>query len=586
MSEEWLTETLNQLQENGWRCTPVYKNGAARPYAARQNYSDPAQYSGAVAIGVIMGDCLLLDWDGNKGEPTSLEELEARLNVDLSCPIQSNEAGNSLHYWFRWRDGFVPSRQSADGFLPFCDLKTGTQLCHIKPHKILNDIPRREELPEATPELEEMIEGYQRREDVSAGRNSTMASYVGKLIYEGTPVNEISARALEQNQTFETPLCDDEVLSVCKSITGGAVAKPSNVLPLSVKADPLSTFRSLSANVEQLEAKVKNAKPIIDSFLWRGTTNIWFAKPNGGKTLLAIWAVIEGIKSGRLKPDFVFYCNEDDNINGFIEKSKIAKQHGFHMISSMYSQNDEVRNGRDLLSILEKVADDANCHETFFIFDTLKKFTGIMSKEKTPVIFELMRKINAGGGTVLFLGHANKYESEGKPIFSGVQDIQDDVDVMYAICRHADRSDEQQRIEFVCEKDRMPVKQSISFEYIKGESKSYPDMLESVREESEEVAKALKNRREEEKTLIIHAEALGFLEAVLESGEMKQQEIIMAGDDPALNPNGVGKNAIIKAIDALDGVVLTIRRARAENNAKYVSLLCNLGIGKPTEPKE
>ena len=84
---------------------------------------------------------------------------------------KSNKAGNSLHYLWRWREGFEPQRASCDGFRPFVDLKTGNQLMHLKHGKILTDgeLPPVSELGVAAEALEAAFNGSYRR-DKGRGR--------------------------------------------------------------------------------------------------------------------------------------------------------------------------------------------------------------------------------------------------------------------------------------------------------------------------------------------------------------------------------------------------------------------------------
>ena len=237
--DAWFIETLQDLEAAGWRCVPIFKGGGTLPYGDGQTYYCPLEYLGkAVAIGVVLDGAVLLDWDGNKpealGKIVALEALGYELGADLGQPVQSNKAGNSLHYLWRWADGFEPQRASCDGWKSFVDLKTGNQLMHLKPGKILNDgeLPSVSELEVAPEALEEAFNGGYRRDKVAGdviGRNSTLTSFVGSLIHEGVPVNEVSARAMAKNATFHEPLDEAEVLKVVKSVVSADVSRPENV---------------------------------------------------------------------------------------------------------------------------------------------------------------------------------------------------------------------------------------------------------------------------------------------------------------------------------------------------------------------
>lgn len=151
---DWLTQTAAMVHEQGYRVTPVFKNGSAKKYANGETYTDQGDYRDAVAVGVVLDDVVLLDYDGNKadaaGEPiVGLDELAAMLGLDeMPQPVQEGSTGRSLHFLFRLPPSFN-GKASYDGWRPYIDLKTGNQLMHLKQHKLLNDdeLPRREELP-------------------------------------------------------------------------------------------------------------------------------------------------------------------------------------------------------------------------------------------------------------------------------------------------------------------------------------------------------------------------------------------------------------------------------------------------------
>lgn len=146
------------VHEQGYRVTPVYKGGGTKPYADDQTYPDCSapEWEKAIAVGVVLDDAILLDYDGNKaaGDIIPLEALAPMLGLDdMPQPVQENTDGDSLHFLFRRPDGFK-YKASNDGWRPHIDVKSGNQLMHLKPSKVINDneLPRLEELP-AAPQL-------------------------------------------------------------------------------------------------------------------------------------------------------------------------------------------------------------------------------------------------------------------------------------------------------------------------------------------------------------------------------------------------------------------------------------------------
>ena len=99
------------VHEQGYRVTPVYKGGSTAPYADGQTYPDPTapEWKRAVAAGVVLGDAVLLDYDGNKaqGGITPLEALAPMLGLDdMPHAVQENTDGDSLHFLFKRTEGF------------------------------------------------------------------------------------------------------------------------------------------------------------------------------------------------------------------------------------------------------------------------------------------------------------------------------------------------------------------------------------------------------------------------------------------------------------------------------------------------
>tara|TARA_B100001059_G_scaffold236425_1_gene286848 strand:+ start:2530 stop:3159 length:630 start_codon:yes stop_codon:yes gene_type:complete len=147
------------VHQQGYRVTPVYKDGRTERYANGQTYPDCSapEWEKAIAVGVVLDGAILLDYDGNKaqGDITPLDALPPMMGLDsLPQPVQENTDGDSLHFLFRRPEGFQ-CKASNDGWLPHIDVKTGNQLMHLKPGKIVNDseLPRLAELPPAPPML-------------------------------------------------------------------------------------------------------------------------------------------------------------------------------------------------------------------------------------------------------------------------------------------------------------------------------------------------------------------------------------------------------------------------------------------------
>ena len=164
---DWFAETVAMVHEQGYRVTPCFANGVAARYANGQTYPAPALYANAVAIGVALDRVVLLDYDGNKSDNIKpLDELAAVLELDeMPQPVQEGSNGKSLHWLFRLPEGLKVTRQSCDGLWPFIDVKTGDQLMHLKPQKVLNDgeLPKPHELPLCPQKIVEALTAKQEK---------------------------------------------------------------------------------------------------------------------------------------------------------------------------------------------------------------------------------------------------------------------------------------------------------------------------------------------------------------------------------------------------------------------------------------
>lgn len=348
---------------------------------------------------------------------------------------------------------------------------------------------------------------------------------------------------------------------------------------------PLERLRSISGTrqLDDLRERVSNVNDVIPNLVPRGTITCFYAWPNGGKTLFTFRALLDAVKDGRVDPSKVLYINEDDNLQGFITKCEIATPYGISVISSVQSTDQKIKSRDDILSVLGCIADTDECNELVVVFDTLKKFMSVMRKDEATRFFSLLRKLNAGGGTVILLAHANKHPSpEGRPIPQGVQDIKDDIDVMYAIECHSERGDEIQKCEFVNEKDRGVVAQRMAWQFRKSSDQTYEQMLESVSFIPDEQLAVQRKMNRERELRRRYCDAILFLESILSNGKsMIQSEIIALLKDDRMNPNGVSISNMRGAIKDLDGIVLNVEVLKHQNNSKRVSLLKN-----PTGNKE
>lgn len=151
---------------------------------------------------------------------------------------------------------------------------------------------------------------------------------------------------------------------------------------------------------------------------------VLIAMPGGGKTTFLYREVCPRMAQQGYK---VLYIDADSPVADYCWMFCDAKEHGFALINPDINQGTSVDN---LLGGLREMADShADMSDTVLIFDTLKKFSDLMSKTSTKEFFRLCRSLTYCGATIVLLAHANKYRSpEGHLIPEGVNDVRADAD--------------------------------------------------------------------------------------------------------------------------------------------------------------
>lgn len=211
--DNWLSDTVTMVHQQGYRVIPVYEKSPAK-YRQGQTYLEMHHYTNAVSIGVVLDNCVLLDFDGNKADEAGeeiidLETLAATLGLEeMPECVQEGSNGRSLHFLFSRGDRDV-RMASKDGWLPHVDVKTKNQLMILKHGKHITDfeLPRVEELPPCPEVLLEALSGRPRdlaavpdgddvaraEEDLKAGRNlhHSALTIANSLIFEGKTADEI-----------------------------------------------------------------------------------------------------------------------------------------------------------------------------------------------------------------------------------------------------------------------------------------------------------------------------------------------------------------------------------------------------------
>jgi putative DNA primase/helicase len=153
----WIANILHQASTAGFRTTPVFDTGQTRRYAKGQDYKAITDYSDATHIGLVLDRTVLVDYDANKPDATSIISIDGLAKKSglafMPEPFQIDEAGESIHWLFKLPDGvnLDDLRASNDGgWEKHVDIKCGNQVLHLKHHKLLlQGMPNKSDLPDA-----------------------------------------------------------------------------------------------------------------------------------------------------------------------------------------------------------------------------------------------------------------------------------------------------------------------------------------------------------------------------------------------------------------------------------------------------
>jgi len=171
---------------------------------------------------------------------------------------------------------------------------------------------------------------------------------------------------------------------------------------------------------EQQIKRIEDSEPIWHDLIFSGMAHVWVARPNGGKTALAIQAAADMAFAGL----DVFYFQLDAGGAQLKGLHKHSLDNGYTLLSTLGQGTSDM----DVKKALIKAADWENHSNTVFILDTLKKFVDVNSKQQAPEFYSVLRGFTQRGGTVLTLAHATKYKEGNAVVPDGVMDLINDAD--------------------------------------------------------------------------------------------------------------------------------------------------------------
>lgn len=297
-----------------------------------------------------------------------------------------------------------------------------------------------------------------------------------------------------------------------------------------VEAEPvdLDDF-VLNGLSEEMEKQMLDDKMVLGNIAILGQATVIYAKPGTGKTLLTIWLLIEKIKSGEIRGADVYYIDADDHYKGLVQKTKLAEQHGFKIMSPSHKSFKP----ENLQTILVNRIDSGKATGTVIILDTVKKFTDLMSKQKTSLFTETVRQFISHGGTVVMLAHVNKHRGEdGKLIYAGTSDLVDDADCTYTLdLVHTDPTTGTRTVRFENFKSRGDVAMEAVYQYDYNPDVEYYGKLQSVVAVGEDEYAQAEKRRKNEEMVQEHQTAIGAIRKCIVDGITQKTALVNAARD-------------------------------------------------------
>ena len=302
---------------------------------------------------------------------------------------------------------------------------------------------------------------------------------------------------------------------------------------------------SLNGQSDEMKKQMLEDKYILGRIAIYGQYTVFYASPNVGKTLLVLWMLIKAIQSGNINGPDVFYINADDDHKGLTYKVALAERYGFQMLAPSYNGFEATKFFQYIRSMIN--ADSAK--GKIIVLDTLKKFTDVMSKEKSSEFGKVMRSFVLQGGSVICLGHTNKHKAlDGKSVYGGTSDIADDADCYYML-EEIQVSEKSKTVRFENRKSRGDVDKTATFVYTNRKVTDYQELLNSVQTVSESEAEAIAQINAMNNRLLVNQEFIRSIEAAINNGiTLKTNLIKFVASDLC-----VGANKVKRVLDQHTG---------------------------------
>lgn len=272
---------------------------------------------------------------------------------------------------------------------------------------------------------------------IAAGmRNDQLFRMGCQLRAGGWSERAIFAALCEENaERCSPPLDRGEVQAIAHSAAkyqpgsdnaAALVNRASKSEPAALATDPLAAMSAWIVTEDQVK-QMEATRLIWRDMIALAHVAAWVAPANGGKTTIAKQAAADLAEVGFR----VMFFQEDASAGDLPALFEHAQCNGYSMLNSTLSGTDP----EEQVDVLQGLAKSGSDLSNFvLIFDTLKKYSDLMSKRGSREFFKTMRALSQRGATVVLLGHTNKHKGlDGKLVFEGVGDVRNDVDELIYI---------------------------------------------------------------------------------------------------------------------------------------------------------
>ena len=271
---------------------------------------------------------------------------------------------------------------------------------------------------------------------------------------------------------------------------------------------------ALNGQSAAMEAQMLDDAFILGRLAILGQSTAIYAPPNAGKTLITLSLMMEGIVSGAINPDCLYYVNADDNFKGLVTKLKLAEHHGFKMLAPHHNEFKL----EEFCAYLLRLVADQTARGVIIILDTVKKFTDIMDKRASTNFGKVVRAFIQAGGSVIMLAHVNKHRDEDdKVIAAGTSDIIDDVDCAYTLDT-AEQTHGVYLATFENKKSRGDVVPTATYRYERHLGQTYEDLLASVKPVTNQEVSESNRAREIHQSQQANRELIDVLIGIMQEG--------------------------------------------------------------------